>query len=118
MILLIGRNFLRLSSHDAWGAMVEAMSVPFLIVGIWTILKFPRFIKALYSFSFPIFLLHNIFLSVVSMVFMVSGVRNLELMQIPIAFIRTACAIMGAVAVAFAIRRLCPRISNMVFGGR
>ncbi len=118
LILLTLKNYLLLTSIGAVGAVLSAIAVPFLIVAIWLTLPSWNWVKELTGYSFPIFLMHNIFLSLVSMAFMVVGVRDSVVLQIPIALFRTMCAIGGAVLVAWFINRNIPRLSRIVFGGR
>ncbi len=118
LVLLALKNYLLLTSMGAVGAVLSAMAVPFLIVAIWLTMPSWNWVKEQTGYSFPIFLMHNIFLSFVSMVFMVLGLRDSAGLQIPIAFFRTMCAIGGAVLVAWFINRNVPRLSRIVFGGR
>ena len=118
MMLLVIKNLLKLSSLAIWAGVVEAVSVLFLIAGVWATFIIPRWVRGFYKYSFPIFLMHNIFLSLVSMVFMCVGLRNMESMQIPIALIRAACSIIGSIVVAMAMRRVCLGVANVSFGGR
>lgn len=116
--LLVLKNLSLLASTAAVGAVLSAVSVPFLLVAIWLTMPCWNWVKELTGYSFPIFLMHNIFLSLVSMGFMVIGVRDCVGLQIPIAFLRTMFAIGGAVLVALFINRSFPRLGHVVFGGR
>ena len=118
LVLLALKNLSLLASMVAVGAVLSAMAVPFLIVAIWLTLPSWNWVKELTGYSFPIFLMHNIFLSLVSMAFLVLGLRDSVGLQIPIAFLRTICAIGGAVLVAQFINRNVPWLSRVVFGGR
>lgn len=118
-VLFLGvKNLLQLASDGGLRGVVEALSVPFLIVGSWSILPVRGWMKGLAVYSFPIFLMHNIFLSLVSMVFMAVGLRDSVAMQIPIALLRTMCAIVGAIVVATSIKRVIPKLYFVMFGGR
>ena len=118
LVLLALKNLSLLASMVTVGAVLSAMAVPFLIVAIWLTLPSWNWVKELTGYSFPIFLMHNIFLSLVSMAFMVLGLRDSVGLQIPIALLRTICAIGGAVLVAQFINRHVPWLSHVVFGGR
>ena len=115
--LLVVKNFFHLASCYGYGAIVESVAVPFVIIGFWWIVS--RCSRLRYvGYSFPIFLMHNIFLSLVSMLYMVIGIRECLGMQIIIAFSRAGCAIVGSILVVILIRRISPRIANVFLGGR
>ncbi len=117
MMLLVAKNLLQLSSVGG-GMVVEAISVPFLLVGIWGTFSIPRCLQVYSGCAFPIFLMHNIFLSWISIALMAVGLRDSMVLQIPIAMFRVGCAIVGAIGITFIIKRFLPRLGLILLGGR
>jgi len=103
-----------------WGLdiLVEAISVPFLIVGMWGTFSIPPCLLVYSRYAFPIFLMHNIFLSCISMAFMAIGLRDSMGLQIPIAIVRATCAISGVIMATFVVKKLMPRLGLTLWGGR
>ncbi len=117
MSMLVVKNFFHLESYYGYSAIVESVAVPFLIIFCWWIASRCGRLRYV-SYSFPIFLMHNIFLSLVSMLYMAIGLREHLGMQIIIAFSRAGCAIVGSILVVILIRRISPRFANVLLGGR
>ena len=118
MMLLVVKNWLQFSSVVGCDRVVEAISVPFLISGIWGTFSIPRCLLVYSGCAFPIFLMHNIFLSCISMALMAVGLRDSMALQIPIAMFRAGCAVVGAIGITFVIKRFMPRLGLILFGGR
>ena len=117
-MLLVGKSLLLIDGNESLSAACEALAVPCLIVGIWGLVPALLVWKRFAKHSFPIFLMHNIFLSLVSMAFMAMGLKECVSLQIPIAFFRSMVAIGGAILVASVLHKFAPRFASVVFGGR
>ncbi len=115
---LVGKNLLLLGAQGALGGVAEVFIVPCLLVGVWSVLPTTGWMKVMSGFSFPIFLMHNIFLSIGSMAFMAIGLRECELLQIPFSIARTVGAIGGVLVVTMLFRKFLPSFQTVVFGGR
>lgn len=118
LALLLGKSLLLLGGQGALGGVVEAVAVPCLVVGVWSIVPTVGWMKRLSGYSFPIFLMHNILLSLIAMIFMAIGLRDSSGLQIMIAVVRAFLAIVGSVFLAFGLKRAVPRFASILFGGR
>lgn len=118
ILLLMGANLLLLRNLRGLSEIMAMLAVPFLMVGMWAIIPEWGRIRSLTQYSFPIFLMHPIFLSLISMAFMAIGLRDNVFAQIPIAFVRTVGAVAGPILTASLIKRRWPKLGCILFGGR
>ncbi len=118
LALLVGKNLLLLGAQGAIGGVAEVFAVPCLLVGVWNVVPTSGRMKIISGFSFPIFLMHNIFLSIGSMAFMAIGLRECEPLQIMFSIVRTVGAIGGVIVATMLFRKFLPSLQTVVFGGR
>lgn len=117
-VLLVMKNLMLLDSMVGAGELVAAISVPLIIVGVWGVMPTWEWMRRLSRYSFPVFLMHNIFLSTVPFLFILCGLQEIANFQIGFSLMRTICAIGGAIFVAFVIKRELPQVGQCLFGGR
>ena len=117
-LILIGENFMRLNGIGPFTGAVEALSVPFLLVGIFAIVPTVKLPKVLTQSAFPIFLSHNIFLSTAAMGFAAIGMHGNSRYDLLMMVARSTFAICMCVTFSVALRKLCPKAASLAFGGR
>ena len=118
IMLLVMDNGIRICGSGAWTGIFEAVLVPFLIVGVFGIMSESHFPKWISGSSFPIFLMHNVFLSLSSLGFKVIGMYGNARYDLIMMFSRAFIAIVCSVAVSAFMHRYRPRVSSILFGGR
>ena len=118
IMLLIVDNSIAASGCYAWTGVFEAVLVPFLIVGVFGIMSESRFPTWITGSSFPIFLMHNVFLSLSSLGFKVIGMYGNARYDLVMMFSRAFIAIVCSIAVSAFMHRYLPRASSILFGGR
>lgn len=118
IFFLILKNLLDLRGCGAAMNIFEATSVPFLIVGIFTVIPSTKWPGIFVRNSFPIFLAHNAFLSLIAMILMALNVNAMGGMLIPIAIVRMLLAIALSIFMAEFLKNRFPRFANILYGGR
>ena len=118
IMLLVMDNGIRICGSGAWTGVFEVVLVPFLIVGVFGMMSESRFPTWITGSSFPIFLMHNVFLSLSSLGFKVIGMYGNARYDLIMMFSRAFIAIVCSVAVSAFMHRYLPRASSVLFGGR
>ena len=118
ILLLIVDNCIAVSGCYAWTGVFEAVLVPFLIVGVFGMMSESRFPRWITGSSFPIFLMHNIFLSLSSLGFKMIGMYGNAQYDLEMMFSRAFIAIVCSIAVSAFMHRYLLRASTVLFGGR
>ena len=116
--LLFLNNIILLSGTTVWQGVFEVVLVPFFLVGIFGLMtenRLPRFIT---GSSFPMFLMHNMLLSLSSLGFKFIGLYGIEKYSLIMMFSRAAIAIGFSIVISRYIHRCFPRVSMIIFGGR
>lgn len=116
--LLMVKNILDLHQLGSYMNLGEALSVPFLMFGLLSLLSDKKFPQPLIGNSFAIFLMHNIFLSLVAMVLMVAKLHDNPGLQVPIMIVRLVMAVTISVIVAQCLRKFFPNVAMVLLGGR
>ena len=115
---MICKNILDLNGHGAAMNIVEAMAVPFLMIGVFSIVPVRRLSSRLVDNSFPIFLAHNAFLSLAAMLLMVLKLNGNAEWALLIMLFRLIVAVALSVLLAEWLKRRFPRVANIIYGGR
>ncbi len=115
---LVAKNLLDLSGLVSAMNIVEGLSVPALMLGVFALLPSVRLPSVLTRNSFAVFLVHNAFLSIVAMCLMLIRVHGNVEFQLYIMVARWFVAITLSILFAEVIRRFFPRVGSIVFGGR
>lgn len=118
IILLVVDNGILLRGSAVMSGMFEAILVPFLLVGIFGVMSGSHFPRWITGSSFPIFLMHNIFLSLSSLGFKVIGMYGDVRYDLVMMFMRAFVAIVCSISVSAFMHRYLPRASSILFGGR
>lgn len=116
--ILICENVMRLNSVGPLTGAVEALSVPFLIVGIFALVPSVKLPKSLTQSAFPMFLSHNIFLSTAAMGFAAIGMHGNPRYDLLMMAVRSIFTIGMCIAFSVVLRKLCPQVASLMFGGR
>lgn len=103
-----------------WAAcLVRVGMVPIAIIGVFTIMPASDLPSAFRGTAFPMYLMHNMFLSISSLMLVALGVRDLQgIGMFGILIFRTLFAIGSSVLVVGFVRSYTPRLSIPLFGGR
>lgn len=92
---------------------VLCLAIPLLVSGLWLLTPAAGWPKAVTSMSFPIYVMHYF------VVFALDGFRRPRAdKSISLMLAQAALAVAVPCAIAFAARRLAPRASSALFGGR
>ena len=92
---------------------VLCLAIPLLVSGLWLLTPAAGWPKAVTSMSFPIYVMHYF------VVFALDGFRRPRAdKSICLMLAQAALAVAVPCAIAFAARRLAPRVSSALFGGR
>jgi len=118
VVLLVVDNRILLSGDVRWIGLFEAITVPFLLIGVLGLMTTRRSPKWLAGNSFPVFLMHNIFLSISSLGFKALGMYGDARYDLVMMFSRAFVAIVASVMISICIHRFFPRTSAIIFGGR
>lgn len=118
VVSLVVDNCILLSGDVRWIGLFEAITVPFLLVGVLGVMTACRSPKWLTGSSFPIFLMHNMFLSISSLGFKAVGMYGNAKYDLVMMFSRAFIAIVASAMVSIGIHRFSPRTSAIIFGGR
>lgn len=116
--LLFVKDVLDLHCLGSYMNLIEALSVPFLMFGVLSILPIKKLPQYLVGNAFAIFLMHNIFLSLVAMGLMVARLHDSPMLQVPIMILRLVMAVAISIIVAQYLRKFFPKAAAVVFGGR
>lgn len=111
-----GASFFSLNEAPCLANITKVLAVPLSMVGIITLLPSQLFPKWAVSNSFPIYLTHNYFLSIASMILVMFKFR--EGNEIIILVSRFLFSICFSVSLACVLKRFAPRLSCLLFGGR
>ena len=115
---LICKNILDQNGYGAAMNIVEAISVPFLMIGVFSIVPERRLSSRLVDNSFPIFLAHNAFLSLAAMLLMVFKISGNAEWAVIVMLFKLCIAVSLSVLLAEWLKRSFPRFANIVYGGR
>lgn len=118
VVLLVIDNRILLSGDVRWIGLFEAITVPFLLVGVLGVMSSRRFPKWVTGSSFPVFLMHNMFLSISSLGFKALGMYGNTKYDLVMMFSRAFFAVAASVMISICIHRFFPRASAIIFGGR
>ena len=118
IVFLICKNILDLNGRGAAMNIVEAMAVPFLMIGVFSIVPVRRLSSRLVDNSFPIFLAHNAFLSLAAMLLMFFKISGNAEWAVIVMLFRLCIAVSLSVLLAEWLKRSFPRFANIVYGGR
>ncbi len=118
VVLLVIDDRILLSGTVRWMGIFESLLVPFLLVGVFGLMPKRRFAEWITGSSFPIFLMHNIFLSTVSLMFSALGMYGKAQYDLIMMFSRAVLAIAFSMVCSLLIHRYLPRVSAVIFGGR
>ncbi len=118
VVLLIVDNGILLRGSAMLSGIFEAILVPFLLVGVFGLMSESHFPRWIIGSSFPIFLMHNIFLSLSSLGFKVLGMYGNAQYDLVMMFSRALIAIVCSIVVSAFMHRYLPRASAVLFGGR
>ena len=118
IILLVIDNCIMKGGNMAWMGIFEATLVPFILVGTFGIMTDLRFPEWVVGGSFPIFLMHNMFLSLSSLGFKVLGLYGNPQYDLFMMFSRALVAIVASIMISAFMHRYFPRVSDVIFGGR
>lgn len=96
----------------------DFLMVPPLLICIWRGLSAARLPDWCTGNSFALYVMHGTFLSL-SIVFVVaSGVRSYMGTSLSLAALRMAFAIAGSLCLSQVVKRFCPGVARVLFGGR
>ena len=93
--------------------MLGKISIPFLIYFTWHFMTARRIPDWLTACSFPIFLMHTVVFPYFAVV-----LKRLALGELAQAGVMYVGGIVGSIVAAVMLRRFCPKVSSVVFGGR
>ena len=116
--LLVIDNYILVSGNVRWMGIFEAILVPFLLVGVFGFVPKRRFAEWMIGSSFPIFLMHNIFLSTASLMFSALGMYGKAQYDLIMMISRAALSIASSIVCSVLIHKNFPRVSGFIFGGR
>lgn len=107
--------FFRDAAYSRIGTLISWVYIPFLLVGVWSIMPTKRLPAWLTGASFPVYALHMIIFGFLKFPFkkLLGGVNTLPSY---IAFVITSFIV--CIGVAALMRRFLPRVSAVLFGGR
>lgn len=94
--------------------MVRYLSVPFVMLGCWSLITDKSWSARILSLSFPIYLLHMFFVDVCNCI----GLKGDGRLTIYLLLIKYVICVFGAAFVAMSLRRFTPRFATLMFGGR
>lgn len=97
-------------------AAIAVTSVPMAIVGLFALMPDKPFPRWANSNSFALYLAHNEFLSVASMLLVIIGLREGNALGVFV--IRMMFGVVGAIAFAIMVKRFLPKAAVILFGGR
>lgn len=117
-LLLIIDNLILDGGSFAWVGLFEAILVPFLLAGVFVFIPVKSFPRWMINNCFPIFLMHNIFLSLSSLGFKCIGMYGNQRYDIVMMLARASLAIVFSIVATETVRKFFPRASAVVFGGR
>ena len=110
---LIALVAIKIHGPDWWTPVLRASLLPCLMYSIWHFMPSGKIAKWITSCSFPIFLMHMIFVTHLPRLMCSAGEDALS--QLFIVFIGSICASIGA---TIFLRRFLPRTALVLFGGR
>lgn len=110
---LIALVAIKIHGPDWWTPVLRACLLPCLMYCIWHFMPSVRIAKWITSCSFPIFLMHMIF--VTHLPCLMRSVKIDDLSQSAAVFTGSICASVGA---TIFLRRFLPRTASILFGGR
>ena len=117
-MFLVLEAYLRLVGIDIVARVVEVVTVPILLFGVFDVLPSWNLPKWLLRNSFPLFLMHNIFLSVAAFSFILIGIHGNGNYDVLMMFFRSVIAITASIFVAEILRKFFPNVAKSIFGGR
>ncbi len=105
-----------------WGCascLVRVGMVPIALLGVFAIMPARDLPAVFRGAAFPMYLMHNMFLSISSLMLVALGIRDLQgLGMFCILVFRTLFALGGSILVVFLLRRVSSRMTFVLFGGR
>ena len=110
---------LGLNGWSCVACIIRAVMAPIAILGLFAIMPTRNLPPVLSGTAFPMYLMHNMFLSVSSLMLVALGVRDLcGVGMLGIFIFRTLFAIGASLVVITLLRRVSVRWSSVIFGGR
>ena len=116
--LLIIRSMMVIRGWSGCANIFEAASVPLIMAGVFCLVPTRRWPQDLVGNAFPVFLIHNIFLSVLAMLWLLLKLPRTGGCAIIEMFMRLGLALVFSLLTAKAIKKVAPGISSIIFGGR
>lgn len=105
--------------YMAAGYWMGWLGVPVLMLGMWVLLPEYKFSDCLIKSSFPIYLLHYFFCIVLAGVVGVLGLREWATHEtFTLYIVRGGIVIVLSIISSVALRKIFPRFSLLIFGGR
>ena len=116
--LLIIRSMMVIRGWSGCANVFEAVSVPLIMAGVFYLVPTRRWHQDLVGNAFPVFLIHNIFLSAVAMLWLLLKLPKTEGCAIIEMFVRLGLAVLLSLLTAKSIKKVAPGFSAIIFGGR
>lgn len=90
--------------------------VPVCMVALYEIMYSERAILS--GYSFPIYLMHGMFLTISSVALALCGIRTSTCANMWIWAARALFAVVGSIGATWLLRRYLPKVASVIFGGR
>lgn len=116
--LLVMRSKMLIYGWTGCAQIFESASVPLIMAGVFYMIPTCRWPQDLVGNAFPVFLIHNIFLSILAMLLLLFEMPKTEGYAIVGMFVRFVLAILLSVLAAKSIRKVTPGLATIIFGGR
>lgn len=116
LVLGCVRMILKIKGYCDYGYLVPC-AIPFVMIGVWSIVPTRKWSSSLVSNAFPIYVSHALLITVFCLV-----VRNLPFKLdretgIPM-LIEFVVIVFGSMMLAYGLRRLLPCVAKVIYGGR
>ena len=112
LVLLIIKAVLNLNGTKC-AIDLQTMFIPFLLYAVFYFMPDRAWPKWLTSCTFPIFLMHWLFLIYYTAIF-----KHIHMNGLVVDILGLLVGVIGSVAVAIFLRRYCKRTAQILFGGR
>ena len=116
LVLLVGRFALSANGFGAFVPFLVEAAIPFLLLVAWKLTPAMSLPKWLEGMSFPIYLMQMCSFACLSPVFQL--IPHLNDSPNACAVVRLVVGVCGPIVVALCLRRICPRLSRLLFGDR
>ena len=108
LLVVVSKYFVVLGCE--FSALVQKISIPFLLAGFWLCVPSFEFPKVLVQNAFPVYLVHTVFIRLSGSIIPFAGLMRW-------CFVCTI-ALLLSLASAICLRKVAPRASVLLFGGR